>query len=802
MLNLKRALFPLTILTCLAAACSSGGGATDGGDGGGFTDICNTYIDGGPTVQNDGECQLDVVMAPAGDAGLPGQQFYMDHQGKTLWLWIQLPATVPSGELFHLVAGYSTPSEPVDLSILLLNSPTGHAVGQYTAVNNNATGKPGLIDTEFALTQYTPPGSIMWAEITDAADSMGDPQHPFNIYIDLVQNNFSSMGSPISFGALTGGIQTGSCPALDAGACQGVLALSGQMDNWTFNVPQSGGRQILYLDLSEPVITPAANYLLAYQVSNDAGLVINSGYVPNQFTAPDLQAALLVDPPGGSYSIQVFGAPLDSTGATYDPMGPADTRLTYTLNTELLPDLDTYEPNDTYAQALGTPAANIMFSAPGGGATNLDGRLSYFGDRNLYLLHFPASSGPTRLHYKMTEPTTGSRFPNGAINNPPNSPPDRLLNLYFDITGAGAAGTCLGNRGVCPADPEYIDAFIPDSGTALYQSQLLDDYCVNGDGDGGAFCVLSGREEFAANSEGFSPLQNFEGIIPLLGNGAQDIWLDLAASGGQFADDIPYTIALTWEAMDNPLSSQANPLQFGTLGASTTTVNGGIQVGFGYLNKYNLSETPPVDVRGQNDYDAIPSTYDVWEVGIPAGFQAAQYGATWGLGWSLSNPNGGMPAENLELGLTFCDANGTCTDQPPSRNGFPGALFYDPNADLPWYDPGGSGIYYPIASFAKDWITSPIAGGESITASPSSCTCIEAKFLPAGHFYVAVAGMDRTAWIDTNYTLSMSISNYPQSTGINNDAGVDVECPIGKPQGGDAGGREDGGPGCEFLDGF
>ncbi len=792
MLQVKRAL----PLLCLLAACPGGGGPSDGGDAGNI-DICNDPA----TAQADPRCELNIAQTPAGDAGVPSQQFYIDHAGKTLWLWVHLPATVPAGDLFHIVAGYSAPATPVQLSINLLDASQKHSVRVLTA-QQSALGKPGLIDYAFQLDSFTPAGTILWAEVTDAANTHFDVRNPFNIAMDLIPNPDQNVGvTPITFGAASPtGVQTGTCANGDAGACQGILSLSGQIDSFSVTVP-GGGRQILYLDVTAPILTPVARYDLAYSVTNDAGTVINSGSVANQYTPPNLQAALLVNPPGGTYTISIFGLDPNVTPPGYSATGPADSRLTYTLNTALLTDVDANEPNDDFGQTLGNPAAQTTFGSPPQTVT-LNGRLSYFGDRDLYLLHFPDTAGTaTRLHYKLTAQTTGNRFP--VINGPP----DRQLNVDFDIPalpdGGTSAGVCLNDSAVCPTDPEYVNALIPDGGGLRFQSGLLNDLCINGDGDGGSLCLLSGREEAAAVATGFSPLQNFEGILPLLGSGKQDLWLDLKAAGGQYADDLPYTLTLTWETMPHALSSQANPLPFGTLGASNTTQSGALSVGFGYLVQYNLMEDPPIDVRGFNDYDAVPSTADVWEIGIPAGFQAAKYGATWGLGWTVSDPGGGTPAESLLLGVVFCTSPTSCTVMNGNNRvqGFPGALYYQAGADLPWYDPSGAGIFYPFSAFAPDWLTSMVAGGMSITASPSSCTCIQPNYLPAGKFYVTVAGADRTAWTDTSYSLSMSISSYPQSTGISG-----VTCPLGLPAP-DAGPGVDAGPppltpGCRFIDGF
>ncbi len=238
-------------------------------------------------------------------------------------------------------------------------------------------------------------------------------------------------------------------------------------------------------------------------------------------------------------------------------------------------------------------------------------------------------------------------------------------------------------------------------------------------------------------------------------------------------------------------------------------MSGVITTGYGYLQNPSYlmgldltTESPPFDVRGPGDYDAVPSTADMYEVDFPAMYVSNPgYGATWELSWSVTGASGG-PAEDLLIQVQFCTVVGgipSCNASGPSGpSGLAGAFGYSPGDYDPWWrmiDPSYVTAYIPeIFSL----------NGSTVLAEPSGCFCFNPAFLAAGKFYVTVLGADRTAWTDSDYTLNMGITAYPQSFTL--DGGTNpnpISCPY-TPVFSDGGVGDAGStiPHCEFVQGF
>ncbi len=222
-----------------------------------------------------------------------------------------------------------------------------------------------------------------------------------------------------------------------------------------------------------------------------------------------------------------------------------------------------------------------------------------------------------------------------------------------------------------------------------------------------------------------------------------------------------------------------------------------------YLNGLDLTlEQMPYDVRGPSDYDAVPSTSDMYEVDFPASYVSSPgYGATWELSWTVTGA-GGAPAEDLLLQVQFCTVVNTilsCNATGPlSPSGLAGAFGYAPGDYDPWWRQIDS--QYVTADIP------PIFGlnGNTVIADPSGCFCFDPAFLEAGKFYVTVLGADRIAWTDTDYTLNMGITTYPQSFTLDGGTNANpISCPY-TPVFSD-GGIGDAGttiPYCQFVSGF
>ncbi len=471
-----------------------------------------------------------------------------------------------------------------------------------------------------------------------------------------------------------------------------------------------------------------------------------------------------------------------------------------------MPDLDQNEPDDNPGQAHPVQFTSLPSSQM------LTGRLAYVGDRDWYAIQIPPTPGnATRLHYKITPTTNGGRYPPILDNRGGLLPyPDRAIELTNLIASESA---CLQDKVQCPEDPLTA---APGSTLDLLHASL----CSGGvNGDGGALCLLSFRDEGNSEPAGFKNLENFEGIIQIPPTSAQGatFYLDYQSYSGTYCDDLDYTLALDWEneGAENDTgyhSTISTAIPYGTLTAGTmfpdppAGPSGTITTGYGYLQNpsYDILdltlETPPFDVRGPSDYDAVPSTADTYEVNFPASYVTTPgYGATWELSWDLTGAGGG-PAEDLLVQVqysTLVDSILSCNATGPSGpSGLPGAFGYTPGDFDPWWrmvDPNYFTAYIP-----------PIFGlnGNTVLAEPSGCFCFNPAFLAAGKFYVTVLGVDRTAWTDTGYTLNMGITTYPQSFTLDG-GGSPISCPY-TPVFSD-GGVGDAGtkiPACQFVKGF
>ncbi len=492
----------ISFVCCLAlvgsAACN-GTGASDGGTGGGLQNICN---DAGEALL-DKACELNVTIldgGPGGDGGLVCQQYYIDHVGKKLWLWFDMPGTVAPQSLFEIFAGYTVPTTPVQLQLNVFDS---NVTTKLDTVVANATGKPKPIQLLLVIPDGGA-GAQYFVVASDAAGLHDDVHSPFEICASLFPDpdrNVPGVPTPVTLSAPGGnGLQTGTCLGAP---CTGNLSVEGRVDTFTLTVPTGIARPILYVNLTGPTtsLAPPVAYLGAFTIKDSNNQVVYGNYVANVDLALDLSTAELVKA-GETYTIQVLGLAPDSvSGFPDDPSeGPGDPRLTYTLTANVMPDLDQNEPDDNVAAAHPVPFTSV------GSLQTVTGRLAYRGDQDWYAIQIPAMPGKaTRLHYKITPTTNGGRYPPifDVIGTNPLPTPDRSVELTNLVASQTA---CLQDQLQCPEDTLTAP---PSSQLDLLHASL----CSGS--DGGALCLLGFREEGTSALAGFKNLQNFEGIIQI-----------------------------------------------------------------------------------------------------------------------------------------------------------------------------------------------------------------------------------------------------------------------------------------------
>ncbi len=769
----------LVPLVAALAACSGSNSTNDGGGGGPVPDICNAPPDAGAPL--DPACTLTLGTA---------SQFYINKAGKQLWLGVNIPAGTSAKSLLHLSAGYNVPSTPVELAVNLLAADGTTSLAQ--GADSHASGKPQLIDFILPYAAFSAAGSPLLIQCTDSTLVHYDDKSPFSMLVEIIPDpDPNTPGTPtaVTFGSGANGVSTGTC---NGAACTGVISVSGRVDQFTFTPPTSlAAHQILYLDVSAPASTlaPPVAYQLAYSLYDANNVLVVTDYALSPFLDVDLATARLITTPPYTLKVYAFNPP----NATTPPAG--DLRMTYTLDLRVMDDVDAQQQGPTLNNGFPT-AFPVPFTAGdlGAGPKTLTGRLSFVADSEWYGLTFPSEpSTATRLHYRFTPTTNGGRFP----SIPPQQPGDRLVEITNPVIPPDgnpqtAQEICLANPATpqCPVDTNASTVAL------MLQASLCNQ------GDAGALCLFSERQE----TPGWDKISNFEGIIPIVPHtGSATYYIDYQSQEGTYADDFDYTLQLWWEtetgqnvagyhwtfdaaipwamAVDTGAASFPNP----PAGASQS---GTITLGHLYGENLQPTDVPVDTVYAPDDYDALPSTIDTYELDFPAGAGTTYpFGATWELQWSLSGFNasdGGAPIA-LGLEVAFCDGtisgdagcnivSGSGISTPTGNGPGLGTIGYNDTPAYSWYN-------YQ-AAYTGDleslWTMTTTPTSVTVTARPYGCFCMENAFLQSSKFYIQVVGLDRKVYQDVNYTLSTALAPYPQNFTVS-DGGEVLACPLDIP---------------------
>ncbi|MHB1845030.1 MAG: hypothetical protein ACYCWW_09380 [Deltaproteobacteria bacterium] len=730
------------LLLALLAGCPKK--SPSGSDGGGVPNICNSASE----ATSSAACQLTLGTA---------ESFYLDHAGKQLWLSVTLPQSLPKNPLLQIQAGYSAEiGTSVQLAINVLQSNQKTSLAR--AADDHGAGAPQPVEI---LIPAPAAGSQLFLLATDDTGQSFDDRTPFSITANVIQDpdpNPTGQPIPLTLSAGANGVETAQG--------SGVLSTPNRVDEFQVTIPQMT-RPILYASLTAPnqSLAPPVAYLMAYVIDDGQGGIVAEAHMPNRFLPIDLATARLVQP-GHSYNVKVFG-----WGTPGDPTPvPGDTRLTYTLSVSVMPDLDQNEPNDTEGQA--TP---VVFSSGDLDASpkTLTGRLAYVPDEDWFDVQLPASGSPTRLHYKLTPGSGPGRFP------PLPGLPLRqalALNPVTVPSGADPVLSCETDETVCPNDSTNLPSI----------QGLIDAYCET---DGGPLCLTSYRGE----DSNFQALSNFEGVLPVPpSSGTTHVYLLYQDQGQAWADDVPYTLSVEWESetpdkqggyYDSFATAKRATLAVDNGGASwpsppsnATTLSGSVSVGNGFF--VNLDPVNgPYGVHAQPDYDAFPSSLDVYELDFPAydgGMDAL--GRSFELAWSLQDtgPNGTRPYD-LGLALEFCDGSdggaGSCVLVPGTQSADPYA-----NLSLLGYTSGPVTSWYTGQNHVDVWSLTDDGTTANISAGAQGCFCFEQRFLQGGKFYLEVVGVDRTSYVDSQYQIRMALAPYPEA--YTPDGGTPTSCPV------------------------
>ncbi|HUB09147.1 MAG TPA: hypothetical protein VMB50_19230 [Myxococcales bacterium] len=739
----------------LLAACSSKPAPVDSGTT--VPDVCNNQSD----AQTDPACQL---------TGGKQASFYIDHLGKELWLGFTLPALTPQS-LLSIQAGYNPQiGSPVELALSVVNASGGPLVERVA--DDHDPGPPGLLNIVDPLPSSVSAGQMIFLEFSDDSGTHFDATNPFYVTVSVIPDpDPNQPGTPttVTLSAPdSNGVQTATPVPT------GVISTAGRVDEYAITIPSGVQRPILYFAITLPseagdggILSPPINFIMGYNLydcgtqdvatcagmppATPSGALTATDCMANTLQVVHLDAAWLVKP-GDNYLLEVAACP-NTGGKAVE----GDLRSLYDLNMEVLPDTDPYD----------VPAPTPISLSLNGGQQQLPpGRLCHQNQTDLYPIQLSAQGKNTRIHYVFTPSPVGTvgRFP--ALSEYRWPVPTRVADFFTPVAASAtppAWTDCENSQSTCPNDTADL---LVNGPAAL---GLVDNFC---EADGGPFCLYSYRQE---DSSDFTNLQNFEGIIPV-NAGTSEVYLSYQDQEGHWADDTPYTVTLDWldegsenqaayheteaSAIDaNPLTVDVPPSgSFPAPPAGATTLTGTITVG----NTFESS------VSGTNDYDAIPSTLDVWEMDIPSVPLGTALGETWELSWQISGGgSGGQPVCSLGLAPLFCDPQGNC-EGPLGTDPFDGLqmLGTDTGSISTWY--GG---------YATVWTTS----GGTYTAQAGSCYCFDPNDV-GGKFYLAVLCTGRTTYAaDPTYVIQTAVTTYPQPDG---DGGMCPASDAGIPDGG------------------
>lgn len=708
--------------SCLSAAllgCPGEGGTGEEDGGAPPPDLCNSKEEA---------FGADCTLALGGEPRLA----YIGESGDQDWYGIQLPSTLTPRSLLHVTGGYAVPNTAVNLGFNILRADGTMSVAQASDRHLQAAPKPVDI-----IVPFSESGAKL---VVQVADDPVNPTRPlfdalaaYSIRAEVVENPDTNEPNDTTPTSLTLMPVSG----VPSAQTTGFLATTDDVDQFAFTAPAN---KILYLHITAPKVSPPPPFRLSYTLYDAAKKPVAEGRMETEALAVDLATARSLAAGAYTLTLQAY-RPLGQTGPI-----PGDLRQMYTVELKFFDELDANEPNDTLAAArpltLGTPKT---------------GKLAYVPDLDWFYVDLPASTPPTVLRYKLTAATAAGRFTQLP------GPTDRNVRVFTQVnTGATQADkvlACKTDATVCPKGYDGRSFLVANVDTAC---------TVNTP----PLCIQSERVE----SVNFPALRNFEGRLPVPSHGAAVRYFFLVQdSGNNWADDRDYTLdvsllpdpdedgrpATTPLTLAEDVAAASFPVPTGG-----TSLTGDLSHGYGRLIRNNPNNGQ--GVRGVDDYDAVPTDIDRYELSFPAITPADK---TWMVQWTVGNQPDGGAAADLSLELEFCDGRdggtGTCSSVTKGSKGGPLVLAYQPDAIATWYSPDTA-----VRQVIYDRMSS--GGTTTVTARANACYCFEPRFVQGGKFYVKVGAVDRWTSAPVTYTVRTAFTDYPKGYGT--DAGT-KSCP-------------------------
>lgn len=699
-------------------------------DAGPPPDVCNSKEE----ALSDTKCQIPVNT----DGGIFG---YISIEKDSDFYLAQMP-TLNNGSLVHIVAGYGAPATPVNLAVSVLKE--DGVTGLARKIDKHGAAAPKPVDIVFPFSESNAKLLVVLSDEQASNRVLIDVKNQYYVRAEVIPNpDLNEPNDTVPTEIMLSG------SPIATGQGKGALATDDDVDKFKFT-PPTGGRKVLYLHITAPKLMPQALARLAYKLLDSTGKTVAEGQALNEFVAVDLATARLVTP--GEYTLDIRGYKPASSTTTV----PGDLRLLYTVDLQVMDDLDLQEPNDDVTSPKVVPLNY-------GGGTTLTGRLGYVPDPDVYAVDLAATGNAGVLHYRLTvAPNQTGRFPPLA----PAS--DRQLRVVTQVTG----GTLVQNRLDC-----RTNSTICPKG---YEGNIGNQALVEGlcDSQDPPWCLRAERNEDGM----FNNLRNMEGTVPVPAHaGTQRFFVFVQDEGSNYADDRDYQIQITYEADPDETTRASLPLQTQSsalvenasfpnpVGAGVT---GNLSHGYGRVldNRVDRGE----GVRALNDYDAVPTDFDRFEFTLPG--VAAPQDRSWALQWELSHGDAGSPPSSIILDVSFCSM-GTLPDG--GCMGIQRLMAYSGDTLAPWYSSAqiDRGVL---------WSRQVGANSTTITAQPLGCFCIDPRTMASGHFLVSIGAIDRNRNDPTVYTLRQSLAPYPPASFVV-DGGM-VSCPT----------VADGGSNCRF----
>lgn len=727
------------------AACMPG--TTNGGDDGGIVvpeDACNSADDARSNI----DCTFTARTVPADLCNASDPNFQNCEVGKLPpagapcgfisaqalkqpdrdWWLLAVPGPLAPPAILTVKGQYCVPSSPVTLAVNVLKPDGTTSLGR--AVSNargSAAEVVARIDAtgDYFVIVEDDPGD------NDPGTTDVDPRAPYKLAATTYPDPDTNEPNDDS-GAPTYIAESPTNTWTQAGA----IAITGDVDRFTFDVPARFARQILYLNLSAPGVTPASTLRLEYTITEcpsppatracgTPGRVVAQDFAKTPFGTQTLVTARLVKP--GRYQLVI-----DGYQAATDPSPPpGDPRLKYAIMMQLHQDLDTSEGpagNDTAAQA-----PNVGIAAPG--SHTLTGRISYVGDAEWYALDLPSGPG-RRLKYRFAYTSATGRF---------TVPTLQVRELSVVVPSAIGCACCSAGNNTCA------------------------DFCSRGQ------CLVSRRVEDPT----VSGLSNFEGMLHVPASAAPTRWLvQFAYFGTAGVDDRAFKIDLNLmpqtaeeATAERDTTTTAIPLSIPGLDTAACVIT---SLGYGHGSPF------PTQYRAPNGASLLPwgvadldvrSDGDVIEVQIPTGLPAADY--TWNVTWTVpalpGRPAGTRPYD-LAFRFDFNDGSGSVTTR---------TMGYIGREQDPWCSGVGAdaGSNCPRAAL---FTFNQSSGDFAVT--PAACFCLRSAVVGAGRFFATVSADNRTAYddpaaSDSTARVCMTLSAYPPPSPPGPDGGSAYACP-------------------------